>query len=165
MGHFKMRQFCDAEFKLHMAPVCNPLGIFHSLPCIGKKSLHLFFTFHIILPAHITHPVLVCQLFPGLDTKKDVVRLYIIRIGIMHIIGYHQRNVKFPAHLKKCGIHHFLFRQSVILQFQKKIIFSKAVPIFKRGLFRLIHKSLLNISLYFSCKAGGKCNNSLMKPV
>ena len=82
-----------------MAPVRNPLGIFDCLPRIGKQPLHLLFTLHIILTALITHTVFVRKLLSGLQTQEDIMRLHVIRIGIVHVIRYDHRNIQFPAHL------------------------------------------------------------------
>ena len=94
-----MRQLGHAKLDLHVTSVRNPLGILHGFPCIREKSLHLLFTLHIVLTAHVTHSVFICQLLAGLEAKQDIVWLYILLIGIMHIIGRYQGNIQLLTHL------------------------------------------------------------------
>ena len=89
-------------------------------------------------------------------------RFYIIGIGVMHIVGSHKGNVQLPADLQQAGVHHPLFRQPVVLQFQKVISFAKTVQIPKGCFLRFINQPLLNISGHFPCQAGGKRNKPLM---
>ena len=90
-------------------------------------------------------------------------RLHVICIGIMNIIGGNQRNVQFSADLQQFGIHHPLFRQTVILQLQKIIALSKAVSVFDCCLFCFLRQTLLDIPCHLSGEAGRQCNNPLMK--
>ena len=99
-----------------MTPVGDPLGIFHRFPCVGKQPLHLLLAFYKILAALIAHPVLIRQLFAGLDTKQDIVGLHIGIIGVVHVIGSHKRDVQFFADLQKAGVYHPLLWQPMILQ-------------------------------------------------
>ena len=111
-----MWELRNAEFNVHVAALRNTLGIFNRLPGIGEESLHLLLALDIILSALIAHSVLVRQLFAGLDTEQDIVRLHIIGVGIMNIVGGNKGNIQFLAHLKQRGIHHFLLRQTVVLK-------------------------------------------------
>ena len=158
-----MRHFINAERNFHMTPVRNALCIFHCLPGIWKKAFHFFFAFYIILSAHITQPVLIRQFFPCLQTKQNIMGLFIFRISIMYVVRGHERNFQFPAHIQKRRINRFLGRNAVVLKFQEKIAFAETVFIFPRGLFRFIQHTFLNIPLHLARQTGGKRNNSLMK--
>ena len=78
-----MRQLRLSKLDLHMAAVRDLLGIFECFQRIRKQLLHLLFGFHIILSALIAHTILVRQLLSGLDTEQDVMRLGIVRIGVV----------------------------------------------------------------------------------
>ena len=93
-----MRHLVFAELNLHMASVGDALGVLHRFPCIGEKSLHLLLTLHIVLPAFIAHTILVRQLLASLQTEQNIVGLRILRIGVMHVIRRHQRDIQFSAH-------------------------------------------------------------------
>ncbi len=93
MGHLVF-----AELNLHMASVGNALGILHRFPCISEKTFHLLLTLHIVLSAFIAHTVLVRQLLASLQTEQNIVGLRILRIGVMHVVRRHQRDIQFPAH-------------------------------------------------------------------
>ena len=86
LRHIKMRQLRLPELDFHMAPIRDPLCIFHCLPRIRKQSLHLFFAFDEILAALIAHPVFIRKLFAGLYTQKNIVGLCILCISIVHIV-------------------------------------------------------------------------------
>ena len=72
-----------------MASVGNALGIFQSLPGIWEQPFHLLLTLDEKLTALIAHPVLIRQLFVGLETQQDVVGVRVLFIGIMDIVGGH----------------------------------------------------------------------------
>ncbi len=113
--HLIVRQFRDPELDLHLAAVRDPLGVLHRLPGIGEQALHLLLALHIILAALIAHPVLIGELLARLQAQKDIVGVRILCIGVVDIIGGHQGNVQFPAHLQQFRVHHALFRKPVVL--------------------------------------------------
>ena len=154
LRHFELRQLRHAELDLHMTPVRDPLRILHSLPRIGKEAFHLLLTLDEILTALVAHTVLIRQFLAGLQTQQDIVRLHIVRIGIMDIICDNERNIEFLAHLQKHRIDSPLLRNAVILHFQEKIALSEARFIFESHLLCLIHETFDDIALHFSRQAG-----------
>ena len=114
--HRKVRQLRHTEFNLHMAPVGNLLGILNRLRGVREKCAHLL-GFDIILSALIAHTVLIGQLFPCLETQQDIMRLPVLRIGIVHVVGGDKLNAKLLAKPHQAGIHRLLIRDSVILEF------------------------------------------------
>ena len=161
--HIVFRQLRHAKLYLHITTVCNPLGILHGLPCIGEQSLHFLFALDVILTALITHAILVRQLFAGLQTQQNIVGNRILSIGVMHIVGGYQRNVQFSAHLEQFHVHCPLFRDSMILQFQKIIALAEAGLVFASRFSRFVLHSLQNKPGHFTCKAGRQCDNSLVE--
>ena len=157
-----MRELGHSKFDLHITSVRNPLGVLHSLPCIGKEPLHLFFTFYIILAALITHAILIRQFFSGLDTKKNIMGFCILGISIVGVIGCHQRNGQLPAQLQKLRVDQLLLRDPVILQLQEIVALPKAVPVTDRRLSGLIDQPFLDVPWNLSCQAGRKRNDPLM---
>ena len=115
--HRKVRQLRHTEFNLHMAPVGNLLGILNRLRGVREKCAHLLLGFDIILSALIAHTVLIGQLFPCLETQQDIMRLPVLRIGIVHVVGGDKLNAKLLAKPHQAGIHRLLIRDSVILEF------------------------------------------------
>ena len=110
--HRKVRQLRHTEFNLHMAPVGNLLGILNRLRGVREKCAHLLLGFDIILSALIAHTVLIC-----LETQQDIMRLPVLRIGIVHVVGGDKLNAKLLAKPHQAGIHRLLIRDSVILEF------------------------------------------------
>ena len=135
-----------------MAAVGNSLGILQRLLRIREQGLHLLLAFHKELSALVAHPILVRQLLAGLEAEQYIVRVRIRPIGIMNVVGGHQRDIQLPAHLQKLCVHHFLFRISVILQLQKKIPLPKALLVLPRRLSGLAVQPFDNIPLHFSRK-------------
>ena len=160
-----MRQLGHAEFDLHMTAVSDSLGILDSLPGIGEQPFHLFLALHVVLSALIAHAILVRQLFPRLQTKQNIVRIGVFCISIMHIVGGHQGDIQFSAHLQENGIYLPLFRQAMVLKFQKEVTLSEAILILSGSLLSLVKESFHNITLHFSRKAGGQCDDALVVPV
>ena len=161
--HLVVRHLVFAELDLHMAPVGNALGILHRLPGIGKQSLHLLFALHIVLAALVAHPVLVRQLLAGLQAQQDIVRLCVLHIGIMHVVGGHQRDVQLLTHSQQRRIHRLLGGNPVILQLQEKVAPAETGFIPFRNLARLVDQPFLNIALHLPRQTGRQRDDALMK--
>lgn len=65
-------------------------------------------------------------------------RFCILGIGIVGVIGCHQRNGQLPAQLQKLRVDQLLLRDPVILQLQEIVALPKAVPVTDRRLSGLI---------------------------
>ena len=160
--HVIFRKLRHSELNLHRTAVCDLLRILQCLPCIREQSRHLFFGLHIILPAFITHPVLIRQLFPRLNTEQDIMCLLIICIGIMHIIRSNQFNPGLLRQLHQLLVYQLLIRDSMILKLQKIIPFSENLLILQSPVFCLFIHPFGKISWNFSCKTRTQRNNPLM---
>ena len=89
VGHIKMRQLRHTELDFHMTSVRDLLRILQSLQRIREQLLHFLFRLDIVLPALIAHTILIRKLLSGLNAEQDIVRLPVLRIGIMHVICSH----------------------------------------------------------------------------
>ncbi len=83
-------------------------------------------------------------------------------IGIMDIIGCHQGNIQFPAHLQQLRIYHTLFRISVVLQFQEEIPLPEAFLVLPGSLPGLVGLPFGNTALHFPCQAGRQGDDPLV---
>ena len=131
---------------LDLASVCNLLGIVKRLPGIGKQSCHLLLGLHIILPALISQTVFIADLFPSLNTQKNVMGIGILRSCVMTVIRTHKFNARFLTHPQQLWIYDSLRGNSMILQFKKKIASSENILIPESCGFRLL--------VTVSCKVG-----------
>ncbi len=113
--HFIAGEFPDAKLNLHMASVRNLLGVLHRLPGIGEEALHLLLALDIVLATLIAHPILVRQFLARLQAEQDVMGLHVSLVGIVYIIGDHQGNLQFPAHIHQFHVHPLLLRDAVVL--------------------------------------------------
>ena len=145
LRHIEVRKLRDTEFDVHLATVRDFLCVLQRFLRIGKKSAHLLFTFHIILTAFIAHPVGILHFFPRLNTKQKIVRLRILCIRIMTVVGRYQWNSQLCRHTNQRLIDPLLIRNAMILQFQIKMILSKAVPVLLRRQAGFIITSRQNI--------------------
>ena len=83
-------------------------------------------------------------------------------IGVMHVICRYQFNSCLFAHPKKLRIDRFLFRDSVILKFQKKVSFPKNSFVAFRSTHCFFIHTAYQIFLYFSCQTRGQGNNAFV---
>ena len=130
LRHIVFGKLGNAEFNLHITALRDFSCIFQCLFRIRKKRFHFLRGFHIILTALVAHLVLVRQLLASLDTEQDIMRLHVLRIGIMTVIGGYQRDLKLLTHTQQRLIDGLLFRNAVILQLQEIISFAKDCLIF-----------------------------------
>ncbi len=91
-------------------------------------------------------------------------RLSIFCIRIMHIVCRNKSDTCLFTHSDQLRIYHFLLRQSVILQFQEKITFSKTGFIPARGFLCLFIVAAQQLTLHLSGNTGACRYDSLMKP-
>ena len=145
-----------------MASVCNLLCIFQCLRCIWEKCCHLFFGLHVVLSAFIAHPILVCELFPCLKAKQDIMWLFIFCVSIMHVICRHKVDSNLLRQTHQLLVNGALFRDPMILQFQEKVAFPKNLFIMKRSFFSFFIHPSRQVSLYLSGKTCTEGNNSFV---
>ena len=137
-----------------MAAVCDFLRILKCLQGIREEPPHLLFTLYIILAAFVTHPVLIRKLLSRLKTKQDVMRLFILRIGIVDVIGSYQLNSRLFRQTKKALVGRLLLAHPVILQLQEKVPFSENILILVCGFLGLFIKTPHQILLHLSGQTG-----------
>ena len=124
-----------SEFKIDIASLRYLRSIVQCFGNISEQSAHLLFGFEIVLPAFVAHAVLIGNLLLRLDAEKDIVRHGVIRERVMDIVRGYQINAGLLMHAKQLGIDRTLFRDAVVLQFQKEITVTEYPVVFKcRGL-------------------------------
>ena len=124
----------------------------------GEKLIHFLRTFHIELPALITHTVFIQNGLARLDAKQDIMRVSVFFIDIMTVIGTDERDASFSTHLHQCLIDDLLLAYTMILQFQKEIAFAKNSQIFQSRFLRLFVGNRQDISGHFPCQTGTGSN-------
>ena len=125
LRHLVLRQLCHAKLDLNVAALRDLMGVIDGFLGVWKQRPHLFLRLHIVLAALVTHTVLIRHLLAGLDTQQNVVSCRILCQNVMNIVGCHQIHGKLPAHAHQALVYHFLGGNSVVLQLQKEVAFSK----------------------------------------
>ena len=154
--------FIVSEFKCHITSVGNFLSVFNSRKRIREQFSHLFFAFYKELSSLVTHPVLVRNLPARLDAKKHIMCFHISFICIMHIVRTYKLYPQFLAHSDKLLVYKLLIVYAVILKFQKKVVFSKTIPVFFSYFLCILIKPSYNISRYLTGKTRRKTYKPLM---
>ncbi len=150
------------EFNIHVTSVGYFLCVIYRLRRIREELSHLFLGFHIILSALIAHAVFIRQFLSRLNAEKYVMRIRIFGKCIMAVICRDQLDPCIPAHPHQSLIDQFLRRYAVILHLQKKIIFSKNIPVAQSSLFCLIIHARRQIARDLSRQTRGKTDDPLM---
>ena len=117
LWHLVFWDLIIAKFNRHMAAVRNLLCIVHRFLRIREKCPHLVLTLDVELSPLIAHTILIRNLLTGLDAKKHIMCLHIIRIRIMHIIRTDKPDPRLLTHAHQLLIDQLLIRNSMILQF------------------------------------------------
>ena len=134
----KLRQLGVAELDLHAAALRYPLCILNRLRRVGKQSRHFLGGLDIILPARIAHAVFIGDLLSRLDAEQHIVRLRILRARVVTVICRNEPDPGLLRQTQKACVHLLLFLETVVLQFQVKVIFSEDVLVLQRRSLRLL---------------------------
>ena len=113
------------KHKFHVAHFGNADCIFKSLREIGKQLLQFIFAFDIKFFRFKPHPVGIVYCFARLHRQKHVLYFGVLPAQIVRIVGYNQRKPRFSCKAQSPLIHRKLFFNTVILQFQIKMILAK----------------------------------------
>ena len=160
--HVVPRQLSHTKFNLNIAAHSDLVGVFQCLQGIRKQLCHLLRRFYEILTSLIAHTIFICQFLSCLQTQQDIMRLHVIPIRIMHIIGGCHRDSRLFMQAHQLLIDHLLLWNTMILQFQKEIVFPKDFLIAKCSRFGIFIHAFCQISGNFTRKAGTQGNDSLM---
>ena len=128
--NFVLRNLVISKFNRHMTAICDLLRIIHCFLRIWKKRTHLVLTFDVELSPLIAHTILIRNLLTGLDAKEHIVRLHIVRIGVMHIIRAYKPDPSLLTHAHQLLVHNLLIRNPMVLQLQEEIALAKTRLIF-----------------------------------
>ena len=94
IGRIKMREFCLAKLKFHMAALCNFPGVVRGLRMVGEQGAHLLLRLVVKLIRGEFHAVLVFDRVVRLDAQQDMVHLAILTPDIMAIVCHDQRDAR-----------------------------------------------------------------------
>ena len=131
-----MRELCDAELDLHVASLCDLMGVVQRFPGIRKQGAHLHLALDEELPARIPHPVLIRELLACLNAQQNIVRLRVLGVRIVNIVGGDQRDPQALAHGHERHVHLLLVLIAVVLKLEKEIPLPEDIQIFQRCLIR-----------------------------
>ena len=81
-------------------------------------------------------------------------------VEIMTIVRSNQSNGKSLTHIQKCLVYRLLNIDTVVLNFQKKIPFTKNIKVITRRFVSFIHSTFLNQHWYFSVKTCRQADKS-----
>ena len=151
-----------SENQLHITPISNFSGIFNSAFVSPEKSPHL-------LPA-LAVKLIICkmkmsriiQCFAGGNTQFDFLTVRIFLFGIVKIIGRNQTQAIFFCQSGQNRSDLSFFRQSVILYFQKIMIFSESFDVKFYNSADLPFISCQDSLRQLTAYAGRQRNDSLM---
>ena len=117
-----------AEFNVEVATLANVKRIINGLGKVAEQLAHFRWRFEIQL-GHITHPSFVLHHFTRADAKHYIVRVVIAAPEKMHIVGRDQADAEVSGNLRQHLIALALLLNSVVVQFDEKIVRSENVPI------------------------------------
>ena len=112
-----------SESKVNFAAFCNLFGVIESLRKVLKDLPHLLLTLQIKLIVRESHPIFIVYTRCGLDRQENIMGLRIFAIYIVNIVGADHRYSRFFGKARKLRIDPRFFFQTLILQFQIKMIF------------------------------------------
>ena len=115
-----------------------------------------------ITVSFISHSVFIIYRFSCLYAQKHVMGFPVFLPYIMYVIGTDKRYTGFLAHFHEGCVYGLLLRNSVILQFQIKIAFSKYIKIFESHILCHIIGTVQKCSGNRSSQAGTCGDKSFM---
>ncbi len=125
--HLKFRERIRNAIDLHVATRRNihcPLQRFRNF---AEDSKHLVRRFEIELVRWKFHPALVAHRLAGLNAQQNFLGVRVFVMQVMAVVGRHQRNPGLFRKPHQMRIHTLLDLQSLILNLQKEILFSKYI--------------------------------------
>ena len=139
-----------------MAALGNLVGVLQGFQCIWEKGCHFPFGFHVVLAAFVAHTVCVGELLACLEAEKDVVRVSVFFIGVVDVVGGYQVDSGLLVHAEKLLVYVLLFRDPVILKFQKKVAFAEDFLVTEGGFPGVGVHAPGEEAGYFTCQAGAQ---------
>ena len=87
IGERIVRQLQFPEGKVHLTARCDFCRILYRTWIVGEEIGHLFLGFQIIVRARKTHSIGIVECAPRLHAKKNIMKLAVFCMDIVHIIG------------------------------------------------------------------------------
>jgi len=144
----------SVEIKGEIAAIGNGRCIFHGSGEFLEIVDHLLLGFKVELIGAELKTITVIDGFTGLHAQQDIMGADIVFIQIMTVIGGHQGNGKFCAHLAQSAVDRILQFQTVILDFQEKVFFPEKLLKIAGRIPRLFHTVGNDQLRNFAMKAG-----------
>ncbi len=91
LGNRDLREPSRAELDLDIAALAHLLGAVAGLRDLGEELAHLRGGLQVVLRAVELEPLLVRQGGTGLDAEQGVVGLVVLALGVVRVVGGHQR--------------------------------------------------------------------------
>ena len=154
--NFESRKFCMTEFKSHIAAVRDFLGIFDCFRNKGENFAHFLFGFYIKFVRFKSHIVIFINGMVRSDADKNVLHFCVILVDIVAVVGCNKRDSGFLRKFYKVRKNALLICKTVVLDFDKIVVFAENIPVFKGSLFCGIVIVLGKIARNFTRKTGGK---------
>ena len=162
LRHFILRDLVIAELDLDIAALRDLLRVVDRLRCVAEQGAHLRFALYEELSALVAHTIIIRNLLSGLDAKKHIMRLNIRLIGVVAVVRTYQLDPQLLAHAQKLLVDQLLIGYSMILQFQKEIVFAEAVTVFYGDLFCLLVEATHNVARNLARKTRRQADQALM---
>src|SRR5258708_590649 len=127
----------------------------------AEDAAHLVGALYEELVAVKLQAVGVMNRLAGLDADQNVLRMRIVLAEIVAVIGRHHGDAKLFFQMKQVGLDAVLFRQSLVLDFEKEIVFAENLAVESGGIARGIVLAGQQVLAEFAGQASGKPNQHL----
>ena len=130
-----MGEVVFAEFEFQVAPLCDGNCVRNGFGNMTEGFFHFLRCLHIEGFRRKFHPVRIFYRLPRLNAQQGVVRFMVLHVQIVTVVRGHKRDPRVLRKTHQFPIGLFLFRDSVVLEFEIKVLFAEDVLVFQRGLF------------------------------
>ena len=127
-----------AEFKFHIAPLRNASRIFDSLRNVRENPPHLLLRLQIKLVVGKSHAVRVADEGARLNAQQNVVKFGILLLYVVDVVRRHEADARLIAQALQQRIDGGFLLQTLILNLQEEVSFSKYIEIFQSLRFRTL---------------------------
>ncbi len=91
----EVRDMQFVEVELEIALIGDDVRVFDCFRDACKQAAHFLFALQIELVVGKAHPVCIADRFARLNAQKDVVRMRILALHIVHVVGRDERDSGF----------------------------------------------------------------------
>ena len=127
--HLVLGQQRSGAGNLELAALGHLHGVVHRLRHAVEQAQHLRFVLEVELLAVEAQAVGVGQALAGSDADQHVLGARVIAVGVMHVVGGHQRDSGAASHVDERAVQGLLLLQPVVLQFQVEVAGAEQIAI------------------------------------